>query len=75
MESSSSGSGEKWEWAYLDQEENYVFGDGAKYFVVRKVGNITFLEGVYDDNERKGKFGCDVPTNIDFSSEAQGSGC
>ena len=75
MELNSSGSGDKWEWAYLDQNENYVFGDGSKYFIVKKVGSITFLEGVYDDTERKGEFGCDVPANISFSSETQGSGC
>lgn len=75
MESSSSGSGEEWVWAYLDQNENYIFGDGSRYFIVKKVGNITFLEGEYDDKQRKGKFGCDVQPNIDFSSETQGEGC
>ena len=75
MELSSSGSGEEWVWAYLDQNQNYIFGDGSRYFVVKKVGNITFLEGEYDDTKRKGKFGCDVQPNIDFSSETRGEGC
>ena len=75
MESSSIGDSEDWKWAYLLQDESYIFQEGTKYYVIKKVGNITFLQGEYDDTEQKGKFGCDVPANIDFGSESQGTGC
>ena len=75
MESKLTGDSREWRWAYLLEDESYIFQEGKKYLVIKRIGNLVILQGEYDDTERKGEFGCDVPANIGFGSETQGTGC